>query len=110
MNPTPHTWKDARRLRAWHLKHKGWSQRRIAEALGVSEGAVSQWMTRAGEAGPEALRQPHHDTLRKQSFHLSCPLPLSHIAQPLCVERHGLRLVLPALSILFFISLPSPVE
>jgi transposase len=57
MNPTPHTWKEARRLQAWHLKQQGWSQRRIAEALGVSEGAVSQWMKRAGDAGSEALRR-----------------------------------------------------
>ena len=57
MNPTPHTWKAARRLQAWRLKQQGWSQRRIAEALGVSEGAVSQWMIRAREAGPAALRR-----------------------------------------------------
>jgi transposase len=57
MNPTPHHWKDARRLQAWHLKQQGWSQRLIAEALGVSEGAVSQWMARARDAGPEALRR-----------------------------------------------------
>jgi transposase len=57
MNPTPHTWKEARRLQAWRLKQKGWSQRQIAEAVGVSEGAVSQWMKRAREAGPEALRR-----------------------------------------------------
>src|SRR5918997_6439431 len=56
MNPTPHTWKEARRLQAWHLKQQGWSQRQIAVAMGVSEGAVSQWMKRAREAGPEALR------------------------------------------------------
>jgi transposase len=56
MNRTPTNWKEARRLQAWHLKQKGWSQRQIAEALGVSEGAVSQWMTRAREAGPAALR------------------------------------------------------
>jgi transposase len=56
MNPTPHTWKDARRLQAWHLKPQGWSQRRLAEALGGSQGAVSQGMTRAREAGPAALR------------------------------------------------------
>ena len=36
---------------------QGWSQRQIAAALGVSEGAVSQWMARAREGGPEALRQ-----------------------------------------------------
>jgi transposase len=56
MNRSPINWKEARRLQAWHLKQQGWSQRRIAEALGVSEGAVSQWMTRARDAGPQALR------------------------------------------------------
>jgi transposase len=57
MNPTPSNWKEARRLQAWHLKQQGWPQRQIAEALGVSAGAVSQWMTRARDAGPEALRR-----------------------------------------------------
>jgi transposase len=56
MNRSSTNWKEARRLQAWHLKQKGWSQRRIAEALGVSEGAVSQWMTRARDQGPNALR------------------------------------------------------
>ena len=36
-------WREARRFRAWALKEQGWSQVRIAEALGVTEGAVSQW-------------------------------------------------------------------
>jgi transposase len=57
MNHIAPTWKEARRLQAWRLKQKGWSQRQIAEALGVSEGAVSQWMKRAHQAGPEALRR-----------------------------------------------------
>jgi transposase len=56
MHPTPPTWKEARRLQAWRLKQRGWPQRQIAEALGVSEGAVSQWMKRAREEGPDALR------------------------------------------------------
>jgi transposase len=56
MNPTPPNWKEARRLQAWRLKQRGWPQRQIAEALGVSAGAVSQWMTRAREGGPGALR------------------------------------------------------
>ena len=53
-------WREGRRLRAWELKQEGWSQQRIAEALGVSKGAVSQWMKRASEGGGvEALkRQP----------------------------------------------------
>src|SRR5918996_1985906 len=57
MNHPLHNWKEARRLQAWHLKQRGWSQRQIAEAMGVSEGAVSQWLTRAREAGPEARRR-----------------------------------------------------
>jgi transposase len=56
MNPTPRNWKEARRHQAWHLKQKGWSQRRIAEALGISEAAVSQWIQRARDGGVPALR------------------------------------------------------
>jgi transposase len=56
MNYVPHHWKEARRLQAWHLKQQGWSQRQIATAMGASEGAVSQWMTRGRAGGPEALR------------------------------------------------------
>jgi transposase len=56
MNPLPTNWKEARRRQAWNLKQKGWPQRQIAEALGVSEGAVSQWMKRGREGGLAALR------------------------------------------------------
>jgi transposase len=56
MNRSPTNWNEARRLPAWYLKPHGWSPRRIAAALGVSEGAVSQWMTRARAGGPTALR------------------------------------------------------
>jgi transposase len=34
----------------------GWRQCQIAAALGVSEGAVSQWLAQAHRAGPAALR------------------------------------------------------
>jgi plasmid maintenance system antidote protein VapI len=37
-------WREGRLLRALELKERGWKQTRIAEALGVSEGAVSQWI------------------------------------------------------------------
>ncbi len=51
-------WREGRRLRAWELKEQGWSQREIAHALGVTEGAVSQWMRRGHEGGGiEALRK-----------------------------------------------------
>jgi transposase len=56
MNRSPHNWKEARRLQAWALLQQGWSQHHIAEAMGVSEAAVSQWMTRARAQGPAALQ------------------------------------------------------
>jgi transposase len=55
----PQSWKEGRRMRAFELKEQGWKQIQIAEALGVTRGAVSQWLRRAREGGGiEALR--HH--------------------------------------------------
>ncbi len=54
---SPQDWREGRRLRAWELKQRGWRQQAIAEALGVTAGAVSQWMRRAREGGVEALRR-----------------------------------------------------
>src|ERR671927_458103 len=48
-------WREQRRLRAWALHQRGWTGKTIAEALGVSQGAVSQWLRRAHEGGVEAL-------------------------------------------------------
>jgi predicted transcriptional regulator len=53
----PKDWREARRLQAWELKQKGWKQKDIAEALGVSKGAVSQWFKKAESEGVEALRK-----------------------------------------------------
>lgn len=50
-------WREGRRLRAWELKREGWKQQEIADALGVSKGAVSQWMKRGREGGIEGLRR-----------------------------------------------------
>src|SRR5688572_11821549 len=55
--PTPHDWKEGRRLRAWELAHLGRQQNAIATALGVTEGAVSQWLARGRAGGIEALRR-----------------------------------------------------
>ncbi len=52
----PRDWREARRRRAWELKQQGWKQRTIAAALGVTPGAVSQWLKRALTDGVEALR------------------------------------------------------
>ncbi len=49
-------WREWRRLRAWELKQQGWTQRDIASALGVTEGAVSQWMSRGRKDGVAGLR------------------------------------------------------
>src|SRR5919202_2862735 len=49
-------WREGRRLRAFELKERGWKQTQIADALGVTEGAVSQWMKRAEQEGVEGLR------------------------------------------------------
>ena len=89
MNPSPTHGKEARRLQAWRLKHKGWSQRQIAEAFGVSEGAVSQWMRRARDGGPEALRHRSHPGAARR---LS-PQQLAHLPDLLHrgAEAYGFR-------------------
>src|SRR5919199_1358353 len=50
-------WREGRRRRAWELHRAGWKQAVIAAALGVTPGAVSQWLKRARLAGPAALRR-----------------------------------------------------
>src|SRR5438874_12224628 len=54
--PKKADWREERRKRAWELKEQGWQQKEIAKALGVSKGAVSQWMKRGREGGIEALK------------------------------------------------------
>jgi transposase len=53
----PMDWREGRRRRAWELKEQGWKQRDIAAALGVTPGAVSQWLKRGRSEGGEALRR-----------------------------------------------------
>src|SRR5262245_2298197 len=54
--PIPPECLEWRRYRALYLKRRGWVQRDIAEALDVSEGALSGWLARARHRGPEARR------------------------------------------------------
>jgi transposase len=44
-------WREGRRKRAWELSQQGWRQSKIAEALGVTQGAVSQWLRQAQQGG-----------------------------------------------------------
>ena len=50
------SWKEARRKRAWTLYQAGWKQKEIVAALGVTKGAVSQWINRGKEGGEAALK------------------------------------------------------
>jgi transposase len=43
-------------MQALHLSQQGWKHCDIAAALGVTQGAVSQWLTTAHRGGPDALR------------------------------------------------------
>lgn len=52
--------REWRRMRAWRLCQLGWKQRQIATAVGVTEGAVSQWLSRARRYGPVALLARSH--------------------------------------------------
>jgi len=55
LTPEQREW---RRLRAWELLAAGWKQKDIAQALGVSTGAVCQWVKRAKQGGgADALKR-----------------------------------------------------
>src|SRR5436190_177636 len=56
-NSEPATWREGRRLRALQLSEQGWTVGQIAAALGVTHGAVSQWLGHARAAGAVALLQ-----------------------------------------------------
>ena len=82
-------WKEHRRWRALGLKHDGWTHAEIAEALGVTKGAVSQWMKCVREQGEEGLqarpRKGATPKLAPEQKHL-LPEYLSHGA-----EAYGFR-------------------
>jgi transposase len=77
-------WREARRERAFELAEQGWKQRTIAQALGVSEAAVSQWLTLKHDLGREAWRsrprRHKNSKLSAEQFKL-IPDLLSHGAQ-----------------------------
>ena len=54
------SWKEQRRLRAYEMKKQGWKQRDIASALGVTKGAVSQWIGGADQRGTQTLQAKLH--------------------------------------------------
>jgi transposase len=75
--PPKADWREERGKRAWALKQQGWPQKDIATALGVSEGALSQWLKRAREhGGLEALtRRPPPGMTPRLSVEQRAQLP-----------------------------------
>lgn len=58
MKAIPYALREARRLQAWKLSGRGWSQRDIAGLLEVNEASVSRWLKRVRLAGgARALRR-----------------------------------------------------
>jgi transposase len=71
------------------LKERGWKQTHIVDALGVTEGAVSQWMKRAREEGVEGLRhKPPPGATPRLSEEARAKLP-ELLAQG--AQAHGFR-------------------
>jgi transposase len=63
-------------MRAWELREQGWKQKDIAAALGVTEGAVSQWFKKVRAQGVQALRhQPPPGAQPKLSPEQRAQLP-----------------------------------
>ena len=82
--------REYRRFRAWELRQEGWTQQKIASALGVTQGAVSQWLKRAREGGgPEALRRRKAPGAQRRLT----PKQLARIPELLerGAEAHGFR-------------------
>src|SRR5881227_2737140 len=85
----PPEWGEGRRLRAWALKQQGWRHLAIADALGVTPGAVSPWLRRGREGGVEALkRRPRPGAVPKLTAEQRAQVPLL-LAQG--AEAFGLR-------------------
>jgi len=62
--PKKADWREERRKQAWKLKEEGWQQKDIAVALGVSEGAISQWLlprARRRDKGPRSASAQRDD-------------------------------------------------
>jgi transposase len=76
-------------MQAWRLSKRGWRPRDIAIALGVSKGAVSQWLAAAHLGGRPALQaKPHRGAPSKLTPDQTRLIPdfLSHGA-----EAYGFR-------------------
>lgn len=81
---TPKDWREGRRKRAFELRGLGWSETKIAEALGVTKGAVSQWFSDDEQDGEPAWRskpRPGRPPKLTEEQFLMIPDMLSHGAE-----------------------------
>ncbi len=61
MEPTnSQDWREWRRFRAVQLAEQGWIHKDIADALGISEAAVSQWLAQFAVSGSQGLLSHPH--------------------------------------------------
>ena len=60
-----HDWREWRRFRAVQLARQGWVHKDIAESLGISEAAVSQWLAHFAQSGLQGLLSHPHGGSRK---------------------------------------------
>ena len=78
----PTDWREGRRLRVWELHQKGWKQQQIAEALGLTQGAISQIVKRAKQGGTQALQKRKAPGAKPR-------LTNAQIARLLCILEQG---------------------
>lgn len=86
--PAP-DWKELRRWRALELKREGWTYDEIADALSVTKGAISRWMSAVTSGGEKALHaRPRKGAAPKLTPQQAALIPefLSHGA-----EAYGFR-------------------
>jgi len=62
----PQNWREYRRLCAWEMHQQGYKQREIAEALKLTQSAVSRIIARGKAGGLEALR--HHKPAGRRAY------------------------------------------
>jgi transposase len=80
----PEDWREGRRRRAFELRQLGRSENEIAQALGVTQGAVSQWLARGSPNGESAWltkQRPGRPPKLTQPQRLMIPDMLSHGAE-----------------------------
>jgi transposase len=83
----PQNWREYRRLRAWEMHQQGYKQGEIADALGLTQSAVSRIIARAEEGGVVALQHHKPPGRRAQLSAEQQQQLLSELSQG--AEEHG---------------------